>query len=113
MTAWGVAPARGCAVYCGRCGEQVAFHERLRLRERADAEADRITLAVQRHLRRSPLCRRAETFEGRELTACRCAEPVPIPREDGLYCARCEGLLGPSVAPPIVRRRRPCKAGSR
>jgi hypothetical protein len=106
MTAWGVAPARGCLVYCGRCGEQAAFHETLRPRKLAQAEADQVTLAVQRHFRRSPLCRRAETFEGRDLTACRCAEPVPIPREDGLYCARCEGLLGPHVAPRTSRRRR-------
>jgi hypothetical protein len=113
VTAWGVTTARGCIVYCGRCAEHVAFHESLRQRGLAQAEADRVTLAVQRHFRRSPLCRRAETFEGRELTACRCPEPVRIPREDGLYCARCEGLLGPSVAPPIVRRRRTRKAGSR
>ena len=113
MTAWGVAPAHGCLVYCGRCGEQASFHETLRPRALAQAEADRVTLAVQRHFRRSPLCRRADTFEGRQLTACRCAEPVRIPREDGLYCARCEGLLGPHVAPPTPRKRRRRNEGSR
>ena len=113
MTAWGVAPAHGCIAYCGKCGEPVTFHEALRRRELADAEADRVTLAIQRHFRRSPLCRRSDTFEGRELTACRCAEPVRIPREDGLYCARCEGLLGPPVAPPTARRALTRKAGSR
>ena len=113
MTAWGVAPARGCLVYCGRCGEQVAFHQSLRLRDLVQAEADRVTLAVQRHFRRSPLCRAAATFEGCELAACRCAEPMRIPREDGLNCARCEGLLGPHIAPPTPAKRRARRAGAR
>jgi len=113
VTAWGVAPARGRLVYCAGCGKEAAFHQTFRPRDLVQAEADRVTLAVQRHFRRSPLCRRAETFEGRELTACRCAEPVRIPREDGLYCARCEGLLGPHVAPPTSRRPLRRKEGSR
>jgi hypothetical protein len=113
MTAWGAAPAHGCLVYCGRCGEHLAFHQSMRLRELVQAEADHATLAVQRHFRRSPLCRSAATFEGCELTACRCAEPMRIPREDGLYCARCEGLLGPQVAPPTTRKRRVRRAVSR
>ena len=106
MTAWGTAAARGCTVYCGRCGGRVAFREELRQRDLANAERDRVTHAVQAHLDSAPLCRAAETFEGREIAACRCGNPMRLPREGGLYCARCEGLLAPEVAAPKGERGR-------
>ena len=113
MTVWGRAPARGCVVYCGRCGAQVAFREDRRPRALADEEAERVTLAVQKHFRVAPLCRSAGTFEGRDTAACRCDEPMRLPRGGGLYCARCEGLIAPQVAVPIAPRPRKRAGGAR
>ena len=114
MSVWGRAPAHGCTVYCGRCGAQIAFREERRPSALAQAEAERVTLAVQKHFRSSPFCRAATTFEGRDMVACRCDEPMRLPRGNGLYCARCEGLIGPHVAvPPPTPRRRTCDGGAR
>lgn len=110
MTAWGLTPARGRRCYCGTCGAVIVFREERRLRPDANEEADRVTLAVEAHLGSSPGCREGATFEGRTVVACRCKAPLRLPREDGLVCARCEGVIAPDVgavtAPRRPRRRR-------
>jgi hypothetical protein len=104
VTAWGVVPARGRLCYCGTCGAVIAFGEKLRRGPAANAEAARVTLAVQGHLRESARCAKGGTFNGGEITACRCSRSVLVNREDGLYCARCEGLVAPQVAPALKSR---------
>jgi hypothetical protein len=70
-----------------------------------DGEANRITLATQEHFRESPRCAKGDTFSGAEILACRCSRGVPVAREDGLYCARCEGLVAPHLAAGSQSRR--------
>jgi hypothetical protein len=98
VTAWGVAPARGRLCYCGTCGAVIAFGEKLRRGPAANAQAERVTLTVQVHFRASARCAKGGTFHGGEVTACRCTRSVLVHREEGLYCARCEGLVAPHVA---------------
>ena len=115
MTSWGVAPARGQLLFCRDCGAIIIFREERRPAAAAQEEADRVTLAVEKHHLASRRCRSAETFEGREIVACRCPAPMRIPRQDGLFCARCEGVMGPTVAASGTRRSRQAKrqGGSR
>jgi len=114
MTAWGATPARGRRCYCGTCGVVIAFREEVRLRAAMDAELDRVTLAVEGHLRSSPRCRGGGTFEGRTVGACRCEKPLRLPREDGLFCARCEGVVAPDVAAvALAPRHRRSRKGDR
>jgi hypothetical protein len=98
VTAWGVTPARGRLCYCGTCGAVIAFGEKLRRGPAANAEAGRVTSAVQSHFRESASCSKGSTFNGTEIIACRCSRSVLVNREDGLYCARCEGLVAPEVS---------------
>lgn len=104
MTAWGVAPAHGRLHFCGTCGAAIVFGEERRRGRVAEAEAVRITTAIQGHVRASPLCRSRGTFVGREIVACRCVRRVLLPREKGLFCARCEGLVSPDLAPASQSR---------
>jgi hypothetical protein len=106
VTAWGVAPARGRIRYCGTCGGAVVFGVEKRPGKLVDGEPNRITLATQEHFRGSPRCANGNTFSGSELVACRCSRAVLVAREDGLYCARCEGLVAPQVA-AVSQARRP------
>lgn len=106
MTAWGLTPARGHRCYCGTCGATIVFREERRLRSDVDGEQDRVLLAVQAHLEASARCRGGGTFEGRTVVACRCKAPLRLPREEGLVCARCEGLVAPDVAAATVTGRR-------
>jgi hypothetical protein len=113
VTAWGVIPARGHRCYCGTCGLAIAFREERRLRSAVESELDRVTLVIQGHLVSSARCRAGGTFEGRVVVACRCEKPLRLPREDGLFCARCEGVVAPDVAIVAApRRRRRLKGGS-
>ena len=114
MTAWGTAPARGRLRICGTCGATVAFMESSRA-GRTDEAALRIFRAIEGHLDSSTRCRNASTFTGREVVACRCARPLPLPREQGLLCGRCEGVIAPEVAaaPPIERRNHRARGGTR
>jgi hypothetical protein len=106
VTAWGLAPARGRLHFCGTCGATIAFAEERRPGKVVDTEAERITLATQAHLSDKPLCQSGGTFQGGEIVACRCPRSVLVQREDGLYCARCEGLIAPQVAPVSQPRAR-------
>jgi hypothetical protein len=99
VTAWGVVPARGRLQFCGTCGSTITFGEKHRRGPAADAEAKRVTTAVQEHFRGSPSCQTGGTFGGREIAACRCERRIVVPREDGLFCARCEGQVAPQMAP--------------
>ena len=99
MTAWGVAPARGRFRYCGLCGARLAFVELGRAGTSEEAQA-RLMAAVDGHLKSSDGCPKAHTFSGEVISACRCERPISIARDDGLRCARCEGLLAPEVAAP-------------
>jgi hypothetical protein len=62
--------------------------------------------ALADHMSSSFRCRNTETFLGGEITACRCERQILIQREDGLRCARCEGLVAPEVAGRRRRRRK-------
>lgn len=109
MTAWGVTPAQGRRCYCGTCGAVIAFIHEVRIRSAVDAEKDRVTLAIEGHFRSSARCRSGGTFEGETVPACRCETPLRLPRVDGLFCARCEGVVAPEVVvaiAPLRRRRR-------
>ena len=97
MTAWGVAPARGRFRICGTCGAKLAFVE-ARRRDGSPEGERRMLAAIQEHLRSFPRCRDASTFSGGVIFACRCDRPLPLPREEGLLCARCEALISPEVA---------------
>jgi hypothetical protein len=112
MTAWGVAPARGRLRICGTCGATVAFVESGR---RTPEGAMQVIRAIESHLLSSTRCRDASTFAGPEVVACRCLRPLPLPREEGLLCGRCEGLIAPEVAaaPPVERRIRRPSRGAR
>lgn len=113
MTAWGVAPARGRLRLCGTCGATVAFVQAGRVGQTPES-TQRMLQAIESHLRASPKCGDAPTFAGREVLACRCARPLRLPREDGLMCARCEGLIAPEVAiPPSTRPNRRATGGAR
>ena len=109
MTAWGVAPARGRFRMCGICGARLVFVEVSRPGGSAEAER-RLLIAIREHLTSSARCRDASTFSSGVILACRCDRPLPLPREEGLMCARCEALISPEVAAaPIdgrVNRRR-------
>lgn len=114
MTAWGVAPARGRFRICGTCGATLAFVEVSRPGRTPEAER-RMVAAIQEHLRSSARCRDTRTFSGGVIVACRCDRQMPLPREEGLMCARCEGLIAPQVAAapaPGQATRRP-RGGSR
>jgi hypothetical protein len=113
MTTWGLPAARGWVVYCGWCGTPIVFRQAFRPKPFVDNETARVSVAVARHFHGSARCRRAGTFEGRETLACRCSEAILLPREDGLFCARCEGLLAPYVAEPGTSKRRAHVEGAR
>lgn len=104
MTAWGVAPARGRFCMCGICGARLVFVEVGRPGESPEAE-QRLLNAIREHLTSSSGCRDASTFSGSLILACRCERPIPLPREEGLMCGRCEALISPDVAPPPSSRR--------
>ena len=106
MTAWGVTPARGRLRFCGTCGAVVAFAEERRPGVVEQAEADRATLGINVHFTLYPECRRGSTFEGEAIAACRCRRAMRLPREHGLFCARCDGLISPDVAGEPRRRSR-------
>lgn len=113
MTAWGVAPARGHLQLCGCCGATVAFVQAGRAGQTPES-TQRTLQAIALHLRSSPKCENASTFAGREVLACRCVRPLRLPRDDGLMCARCEGLIAPEVAsPPSPQRNRRTTGGAR
>ena len=113
MTAWGVAPARGRLRVCGTCGATLAFVETGRGRT-PEGEL-RVIHAIGVHLESSARCRDARTFLAGEIVACRCSRPLPVPRDEGLLCGRCEGLIAPEVAAaPAPRPRTPrIRGGSR
>jgi hypothetical protein len=97
MTAWGTAPARGRFRICGTCGAKLAFVENSGV-SRTPQAARRYIGAIEAHLLSSFRCRDTRTFLGGDVVACRCEQPLLIQREDGLFCARCEGLVAPEVA---------------
>ncbi len=99
MTTRATAPSLGRLRLCGVCGATVAFVESGRPGRRPEA-ALRFVRAVEVHLRASARCRNGSTFTAREVLACRCRRPLPLPRDEGLLCGRCEGLIAPEVAPP-------------
>jgi hypothetical protein len=97
VTAWGVAPARGRLRLCGHCGATLTFVELGRAGAAPEAQA-RLYAAIRLHLRTYAECCDASTFSSKVITACRCNRPMRLAREDGLLCARCEGLISPDVA---------------
>jgi hypothetical protein len=115
MTAWSVAPARGRFRICGTCGAKLAFVEVARP-SGATADPKQLIAVVRRHIDSSARCHNTSTFSSGMIVACRCERPMPLPREDELVCARCEGLIAPEVSTPIpgdgVRGDRPSGGSS-
>lgn len=103
MTAWGTAPARGWIRFCAACGSALVFVEAGPAGKTKKAQR-RYGAALDAHMQGSVRCRDAMTFLGGEIRACRCERGMPIERENGLMCARCEGLLAPIVAVTRTRR---------
>jgi hypothetical protein len=101
MTAWGVAPARGRFRICGTCGARLAFVEVKRPGQTTDVEG-RLFAAIREHLQVSARCRDSGTFSSGVIVACRCDRPLPLKRDEGLLCGRCEGVVSPEVAAPEV-----------
>ena len=101
MTSWNAKPARGQLRYCDVCGARLAFVPAGRAGDTPEVQAHLFAL-TQAHLQSSNGCSRAGTFSGGVIFACRCARPMRISREEGLMCARCEGLVAPECALPPV-----------
>jgi hypothetical protein len=111
VTAWGVAPAQGRLRFCGTCGGVVGFAEERRPGRVSSAEAGGLLLAVEAHFALFPECRKGSTFEGSLISACRCRRPMRLPRAEGLFCSRCDGLISPEVAAQPQERLRPKRGG--
>jgi hypothetical protein len=92
---------RGQLRYCNTCGARLAFVPAGRAGN-APAVQERLFALTQAHLQSSAGCARAGTFSGGVIFVCRCARPLRIAREEGLMCARCEGLVAPECALPAA-----------
>jgi len=111
VTAWGAKPARGQFRYCDICGARLAFVPAGRAGDAPQVQ-DRLFALTQAHLQSSKRCSRAGTFSCGVIFACRCARPVRISREEGLMCARCEGLIVPECAQLPATTSEPSPGGS-
>ncbi len=107
----GPVPVAGRLRLCGECGGVVAFVELYGDGRMTDLEAARLTYATKAHKRASPACSGADTFDGRDVRACRCARPLRMEREQGLFCAKCNGLIAPYLRPggPLTSEVNPCR----
>ena len=107
------APVRGRVLLCGVCGDTVVFVELYADGRKSNEEANRLTLATQRHAEASPGCAGGAVFDGPDIGACRCAVPLRIERPKGLFCAKCNGLIAPYLRPdwppPAQESPRPCR----
>jgi hypothetical protein len=95
----GPVPVRGRLQLCDTCGGVVAFVELYADGRKTELEAARLTYAARAHHLSSRDCASAGTFEGPDVSACRCAEPFRMARPQGLFCAKCNGLLAPHLRP--------------
>ena len=101
MTSWNAKPVRGQLRYCDVCGARLAFVPAGRAGDAPEVQ-ERLFALTQAHLQSSKGCGLAGTFSGGVIFACRCARPMRVSREEGLMCARCEGLVAPECALPPV-----------
>ncbi len=97
MSIHGVRSAHGRLKFCGTCGTAIIFVEARVQGEHAGTPQELVTLAVASHFRASPRCSAGGTFGGGDVVACRCTRVIPVPRDDGLWCAHCDGLVSPSL----------------
>jgi hypothetical protein len=88
--------------FCDTCGARLVFVE-VGLPGKTKEAKQRHDAAVAAHTQSQFRCKEAQTFLGAELLACRCEARKLIQREDGLWCAQCDGLVAPEVAPPQRR----------
>jgi hypothetical protein len=66
---------------------------------KTNAEAARLTLATKYHTEASRTCADAPAFDGPDVDACRFRVPLRMERPEGLFCAKCNGLIAPHVRP--------------
>ena len=95
----GPVSARGRLLLCSVCGGPVVFVELYADGRKSTQEAERLTLATQRHAVDSPRCKDGGVFDGPDLGACRCAVPLRMERPSGLFCAKCNGRIAPHLRP--------------
>jgi hypothetical protein len=98
VTMCSVRPARGHLKYCAECGASIIFVEERQPKVRGATPPEAVMAAIAAHKAACPRCRQAETFDGGDLVACRCARVIPLGRLNGLWCARCNGRVAPAVA---------------
>ena len=98
MSIWGVRPAQGRLKFCGSCGASIVFVEARQAGVRGATPIEAVMAAIGVHHGASPRCRTAETFDGEWIVACRCPCVMPVARDEGLWCARCDGRVAPALA---------------
>ena len=119
MTTWGnQPPSKGRLWRCGKCCDPLVFvpHRRIRLAPQDMAEIQR---RRDQHMQASQDCRWTQPSIC-EAVGCNCEKPSAVWRDDGIYCALCNGQVEwAACLPPaaiwrgrIVPVGRPCSVGA-
>jgi hypothetical protein len=111
MRGRGVSPTEGRLRLCGTCGGVVAFVEMYGDGRMTNAESQRLVAATAAHFEVSPRCADGSTFDGLDVDACPCRAPLRMERPQGLFCAKCNGLIAPHLRPePLATsEEKPCR----
>jgi hypothetical protein len=114
MRGRGVSSTEGRLRLCGTCGGVVAFVELYGDGRITKEQGARLFAATSAHFAASPACAEGSTFEGLDVCACRCRKPFRMERPQGLFCAKCNGLIAPYLrpAPLAVSQEKPCRRPS-
>jgi hypothetical protein len=111
MRGRGVSSTEGRLRLCGTCGGVVAFVELYGDGRMTNAESKRLVAATAAHFETSRACADGSTFDGHDVTACRCGAPLRMERPQGLFCAKCNGLIAPHLrhVPLAPSEEKPCR----
>lgn len=91
MSTWGAIPAKGRIWRCGGCCEPLTFVSHRRMRLAADEQANILRRRTD-HAAASPGCRCAQPMQC-DAIGCLCPRPSSVVRDDGVYCALCNGQV--------------------